>query len=90
MFPCYMLDTKTISVRNMKKKLAKAHLNLINPSLQRNIYLHRVSRAIFAWSGYCLYKYSMMNAMGLAGFSISKLSTMEINNELIFLEFRYC
>lgn len=31
-----------------------------------------------------------MNAMGFAGFSISKFSTMEINNELIFLEFRYC
>ena len=53
-------------------------------------YVHKVSRAIFAWSGYCLYKYSMMKAMGLAGFSINKLSTIEINKELIFFEFKYC
>ena len=43
-----------------------------------------------AWSGYCLYKYSIMKAIGLAGFSINKFSTMEINNELMFLLFKYC
>ncbi len=48
------------------------------------------SMATFACSGYCLCKYSMMNAMGLEGFSISKLSTMAINKELIFLLFKYC
>ena len=40
-------------------------------------------------SGYCLFKYSTMNPIGLDGFSISKLSTIAINNELMFLLFRY-
>jgi hypothetical protein len=50
----------------------------------------RASKATLAWSGYCLYKYSMMNAMGLVGFSISKLSTIAMKSALIFLPFKYC
>jgi hypothetical protein len=48
------------------------------------------SMASFAWSGYCLYRYSIIKAIGFAGFSISKFSTMEINRELMFLLFKYC
>ena len=48
------------------------------------------SNAALAWSGYCLYKYSMINAIGFAGFSISRDSTIEINKLLMFLEFKYC
>ncbi|RYH23720.1 hypothetical protein EON65_17510 [archaeon] len=49
-----------------------------------------LSNAGFDWSGYCLYRNSTMKAMGFAGFSISRFSTIEINNELMFFVFRYC
>ena len=48
------------------------------------------SMATFACSGYCLCKYSMINAIGFDGFSINKLSTMAMNKELMFLLFKYC
>lgn len=46
--------------------------------------------AALAWSGNCLWRYSIINAIGLAGFSINKLSTIWINKPLIFFEFKYC
>ena len=48
------------------------------------------SMATLACSGYCLCKYSMMKAIGFDGFSINRLSTMAMNNELMFLLFKYC
>jgi hypothetical protein len=45
--------------------------------------------ASLASSGYCLWRYSIINAIGFAGFSIKRLSTIEINRELIFLLLRY-
>ncbi len=48
------------------------------------------SNATLAWSGYCFFRYSIINAIGFAGFSINKLSTIWINRELMFLLLRYC
>lgn len=50
----------------------------------------KFSRAGLACSGYCLYKYSIMKAIGLAGFSISKFSTIDMKREFMFLLLRYC
>ena len=75
-------------VNNIEESLRNfSMLELYKYSDENNIQTHMVgatdaagarpgTAASFAWSGYCLCKYSIIKAIGFAGFSMRRLSTI--------------